>query len=717
MATRVAPQRETISPRVTRFALVGLGGLIALVLLASIGPGPLPHEFVLRVIPRSAPPVLLAGLYLVSAFGWGAIARLLWSASTEPLALRLATGLAIQLTLTHALGILGGLSPLTAWAQVLVGIGLLWIGRREWLGLLRAPPAIGLACLPAALVLLLAAANPPGWLWDSEFGAYDALSYHLQLPREWVEAGRIWPVEHNVYSFLPGYMEAAYTLLAHLWPWGQHEVPAFGDVATLGAQFLHASLALATAWLCARATSRWIRDAHMGERVAADRDALAATCGWIVGAIVLSTPWTVVAGSLAYNEMGVTALAAGALIASMDRRLGPARRGLLSGGLIGVACGVKPTALLLAGGPVGVLLCVSCFGRRESADGLWRPFRSLSIAVVAGTAAGLVMLAPWLIRNAIASGNPVFPQLASLFGTAHWDPDQVARYARAHRFDGALVDRAILLFAPLYEPGSRGITHPQWGGFFVACIGAGIVSIARRRIGGARTLTLALGLGLVCWLALTHVQSRFLLPLLVPGGVLIGIGLASIGVRHARSIGAVVVSIQVIVLLLTFIGQQGGKPNLALGLSPGDSGGAGMREAIEALPLEARRAQIDELSPFWYVNAMVPPGDTILLIGDATPFYVRSPVMYATTWDTQPFAEALRAHPDDPAGVVEDLRAQGIAWVLVDFAELDRLQREGWHDPLEAPRAVAEVLGAHAELVHHWESRQALLRLGGTSRE
>ncbi|MEZ6319149.1 MAG: hypothetical protein R3B49_10435 [Phycisphaerales bacterium] len=60
-------------------------------------------------------------------------------------------------------------------------------------------------------VLVVACASPAGWLWDSEFGGFDALAYHLELPQEWMQrAGRVWPVDHNVYSYLPSYVEAAY---------------------------------------------------------------------------------------------------------------------------------------------------------------------------------------------------------------------------------------------------------------------------------------------------------------------------------------------------------------------------------------------------------------------------------------------------------------------------------------------------------------------------
>jgi hypothetical protein len=51
-----------------------------------------------------------------------------------------------------------------------------------------------LAAAPALAVLLLAACCPPGTLWRSEALGFDVLSYHLQLPREWLAGGRLAPL-------------------------------------------------------------------------------------------------------------------------------------------------------------------------------------------------------------------------------------------------------------------------------------------------------------------------------------------------------------------------------------------------------------------------------------------------------------------------------------------------------------------------------------------
>jgi len=94
------------------------------------------------------------------------------------------------------------------------------------------------AAVPAA-VLLAAAPAAPGWLWASEFDGYDSLSYHLELPAAWAEAGRAAPLTRNVYSFMPNAVEHAFLHVGLL----------AGEVRTAGtaAQLLHAAMAIGAA--------------------------------------------------------------------------------------------------------------------------------------------------------------------------------------------------------------------------------------------------------------------------------------------------------------------------------------------------------------------------------------------------------------------------------------------------------------------------------------
>ncbi len=158
--------------------------------------------------------------WIVAAAGMGRPLRwLLLGAGPCPAVVQIGLGVAAMMTLDAALGSLGLLQwggSIGAWALIAAGFALLLPQVR---GLARgwpAPPLLAWTAAPAVAVLLLAACSAPGWLWSSEFGGYDAMSYHLQLPGEWLALGRIAPLDHNVYSYLPGYVEAAYYHLAVL---------------------------------------------------------------------------------------------------------------------------------------------------------------------------------------------------------------------------------------------------------------------------------------------------------------------------------------------------------------------------------------------------------------------------------------------------------------------------------------------------------------------
>ncbi|HEY7088859.1 MAG TPA: hypothetical protein VH518_12265, partial [Tepidisphaeraceae bacterium] len=65
-------------------------------------------------------------------------------------------------------------------------------------------PWLWLVAMPFLAITVAGACLPPGMLWwPNDPHPYDVLSYHLQIPREWYEAGRMVPLHHNVFSFFP----------------------------------------------------------------------------------------------------------------------------------------------------------------------------------------------------------------------------------------------------------------------------------------------------------------------------------------------------------------------------------------------------------------------------------------------------------------------------------------------------------------------------------
>lgn len=674
----------------------------------------------------------IAGLiYALAAVGLGELAAPLVRASTRAAALRFAIGLAILLSLGHILGQLGLLAgragPVVAWTPLLLGVGLAaWRGSRMMIQGRRrvassASPWASLVFTgiggAVAGLLFLCVAHAPGTLWNSEFGGYDALEYHLQLPQEWLSRGRIEPLTHNVYSFLPGYMESAYYLLAAATgapttsaePHGPIGLLAGDGWRVIACQGLHASLGVAAACLIASLASRLVSTPSCGTPTPGATDSPAELPAegpdvrGIARLLVLLTPWTIVVATLAYNEMPMLALFAGAMLAACDATLSPARRGTLAGLLVGVACGAKPTALLFCGVPTAILLLGTLPARQW-----WK-------AVLPGALAGAIALAPWLIRNWLACGNPAFPfAFTHWLGAAHWDAEQIARFAKEHVTTEPWPTRLRLLFLPDATdpagPRHRGLMHAQWGVFFPLVLLAGAHALywwrdQRHRL--AFFLWLGLLAQLVLWLATTHIQSRFLLPLVVPGVCLVALGfmsplgevkgwaparLARVGVRVLVSIALLA---QAGFLAWVYASQNAGKPSAMLAFAPGDFTSESLRYATDGPQVQ----RLKELFPQIAVAADVPEGAKVRLLGEAAVFYYPPGCAYNTVWDAWPFKD----------GEFTDAAAQ---YVLIDMGSIRRYERSGYLPPSVTPQAIQAWAAAHGTPIRLWPERDmALLRV------
>lgn len=601
----------------------------------------------------------------------------------SPLALQVAPGVAAMLVLDQTLGSLGILQfggSFAAWTVVAIGCALLvaqLLHHRPWGRRLEFPGWLAWASAPAVTVLLIASCSAPGWLWESEFGGYDALSYHLQLPKEWLALGRIQPLEHNVYSFLPGYVEAAYYHLAIL----------AGDAvhAAYACQLLHAGMALLTAWMVFRlATS-------LGGMIA----------GAVAASAMLATPWLIVAGSLAYNEMAVLLMLAAGGLAATDAAIPIARRMAIVGFLAGVACGAKLTAVGFAAAPLGAVIVVNLIAEARDVDSRFsrvaqRLCRGCALLVLCAATA----LLPYLIRNAAHAGNPVFPFATEILGTAHWTPEQVETWSRGHFSDSDLWTRARELWRQfmIYGIGANPVASepwkPQWSimpWLGLLAIAFGLIRLKQRR-GVFAIIAAVLVIQVAFWAGLTHLKSRFLLPTIVPLSIAIGIAGGAIieraGVRH-RIVEATVAMIMftlTTVVVWVYATQRDGAPAAAIGAITQLTG--------EALDQAAREELGRSTLPAVAVNDLLPPESRVLLIGDAKPFYYRARLAYHATWDRGALSRIMRQHPDSMTQWAAALRQDGFTHLLIDRAMLRVWARSGWNDPLMTVDRIDAFAGA-----------------------
>jgi len=152
----------------------------------------------------------------------------------------------------------------------------------------------------------------------------------------------------------------------------------------------------------------------------------------IIAAIAMvAVPWTTMLASIAYNESALLffeSLAAAWFIRALRERSDVMRDMAIAGVMAGLAAGVKYTAapLVLIGFPLAAV--VAGLVAREKTF-----LKRISVGAGIAILTGLLSFSPWLIRNTVWAGNPVFPLAMRQLGHAHFTPEQVERFERAHR--------------------------------------------------------------------------------------------------------------------------------------------------------------------------------------------------------------------------------------------------------------------------------------------
>ncbi len=567
--------------------------------------------------------------YLVSAFGWGS-----WLARRAPVPLRLVTSTAIGLGLMGlielALGLAGALSISSLIVLLAIGLGAaVWHAKPWKVGDSRRGTPGGHErwwLVPFAAILglaIIAASMCPGFLWKQpgDPHPYDAVSYHLQVPREWYDAGRILPLQHNTFSYFPMAMEAHYLAAMHLrgGAWAGVYLCQFLTLA-------HGALAVAAVGQASRALGA------------------SSLRAWSAAMIVATTPWVFQLSTVAYVEAGVmlyTTLAVGwAMLALRE----PSKWAFAIVGLCaGLACGMKYTAFVMTAGVViGLLVVFEVVHKR---------FAPAAIAVLVTMATA----SPWLVRNVVWTGNPVFPLATSAFGKSHFSDDQVDRYVVAHRPPEG--EQGV--GARIENGWHRTFADPQFG-FVVLPAGVLMIIAGMWLARDARRQNAFLAIGILAmvliWLAATHVVPRFVTPI-VPLAAL-AIALVPIDGRAALVI-AIAQGVTGLSLLWGWL-----SPTL-------DVGRQGLLRLSDPTVLESDEVRAARLS-----------GAPIALIGDAQAFFYDVPsdrLIYRSVFDVR-VSEGATLIDGWLGEPVESLRARG-AWVIINFPELQRLSATYRHLP------------------------------------
>ena len=497
-----------------------------------------------------------------------------------------------------------------------------------------------LAAAPYAVVIVLGGMLPPY--------EYDVREYHLQVPKEWFLQGRIDFLPHNIYGNMP--LGAELTAL-----WG---------MALMGGD---------DAWWWGAIVGKTVMACYplitAAGVVALGRRIHSTAAGVLAAVIYLSLPWTGHIALVGYNE-GPTALyfvtalhlvwlARGSLV-GIDRSRMIALAGFLAGSA--VACKYPPALFLVV--PMAGWLAIGeplvRVRALPSAAGEW--FRSALIATVIfliGTSAGCGL---WLGKNLAQSGNPTYPLLYDVFAGQTRTPEKNAQWERAHSPQPDAHGQRFTMERLLHD-----VAWNLWQtkGASVALAPLALAAwLATRHRGLVTMVGIWMLFVFVVWWLLTHRLDRFLTPLLPVAALLAGIGAVALPQPAWRRATLALVVVGVIVqfpFVSLFLGDHRYFAPMA----------ALRRDDPRIAEITGQR--ID--SPHRWLNANVPPGNRVLLVGDAEPFDLEMPVVYNTCFDDCQFARIFQGRTR--AERLATLKQERITHIFFSWAHLARYRSPG----------------------------------------
>jgi hypothetical protein len=626
----------------------------------------------LFTLPAAARELLIGSAILLAGSAIGLpIVRLLPEKRADPL-LQAVTAALIGLAILSSLVlVLGTAGLLAAWfwialvAACLVGL-LAWTWRRRdtlklYRQRLERPIAVtsllaGVACAFVAGIWLAGAMRPPGLIGMPGDG-YDVTLYHLQVPREYLQAGRIHALEHNVYSFYPMHVEMLY-LLGMVLRGGPYQGVYLAKIL----HGLHGVLAVAGLYAIVRRRHR---------RLAGP-----------VAAMLATAPFVPRLGWVAMVELGEFAYL---VLALAWLRLWLARPSWPAATMIGIALGASCCVKYLSVGfivaPVmAVMLLTAGIDRR-------RRLRLPQVAMVAVLT--VAVFAPWLVRNAALTGNPVFPLATDILGRGHWTAEAQQRWIQGHRpGDHAPVPE------PVIQPGGptppsrlsravAGLAGPLLNPLLIAAglisaLWAAVASLRRRRAWPV-SLAIILLTQLAVWVLATHqLPPRFLSPALVVMCLLIAESLGALS-RAFRPLPALAT-----ILVIAVVGLALSVRTYRLARGP-----VGYIEPID--PAQVARRTLEDIY-------RLPPDSRVLLIGEARAFYYPPGTLYATPFDAQEILDMLVPEAP-PARRLQHLGQAGVTHILVNWQEIRRLALTyGYPGPLSTDALLAAATGEQPHL-------------------
>lgn len=219
----------------------------------------------------------------------------------------------------------------------------------------------------------------------------DALTHHLFVPKLWLQHGGIYEIPEIPFSYYPMNLDLLYTIPLYF---GNDIIP----------KYIHYLFALLTAWLLF---------AYLKKR-------LGTVYGCLGALFFLSTPIIIKLSVTVYVDLGLMFFSTASLLLLLhwaESSFQP-RFLILAGICCGLAAGVKYNGLLSL---FLLTLCTPVVFQQFSPQRQQNNGKSILFGIVF-VAVSFSVFSPWLIKNYLQTGNPLYPLHSPLIGRSNLQP-------------------------------------------------------------------------------------------------------------------------------------------------------------------------------------------------------------------------------------------------------------------------------------------------------
>jgi hypothetical protein len=273
-------------------------------------------------------------------------------------------------------------------------------------------------CIFISILVLIGAFSPPTAVeWDS-------LSYHLAIPKLYLEAKRIYFVQFTSHASFPFTTEMLYTVGLALS--GHSLAKLFHFFFFIGCCVL---------LLCIGNSIAFHMWRNAPDKASSNQFPSPTRSAWASGWALFTIPIAVAEASTAYVDIALSFYALLAVLAGL-RWLESKSLGWLM--LCAIACGlcmgIKYSGIIMLSLPVGLFLFNTVAVKQGSSKSTSGILRDCVPQVLFPLVVACIVASPWYVKNIVVTGNPFFPFFYEVFGGRGWNKKMAEQY-RKHQLE------------------------------------------------------------------------------------------------------------------------------------------------------------------------------------------------------------------------------------------------------------------------------------------